>query len=93
MVMLLCVWEVMVSLVFKNVVVCWDTYGILIAQSKITLSIALGDFDSVVNVVNCHCVIGDVLHTTRAASTLQIGGESRGNTRPDLDASTVLSLC
>lgn len=78
----------MVSPIFS---ICPErTYGVLIAQSEITLSVALGDFDGVVDVVNGHRIVDDVLHTSRAASTLQVCGKGRGDTRPDFDASTIL---
>lgn len=40
------------------------TYRVFIAEGEVALSVALGDFDSVVDVVNVNCVVGDVLNTT-----------------------------
>lgn len=50
------------------------SYGVLIAQSEILLPIALSHLDSVIDVVNGHCVICDVLHTSQATATLEVGG-------------------
>jgi hypothetical protein len=68
------------------------TYGVLIAQSEVFLSVALGDFNSVINVLDGHGVVGDVLDAARATSTLQVGRQGRGHTGPDLDAGTVLDI-
>lgn len=67
-------------------------YGELIAESKVLLSVALGDLDGVVDVLDGHGVVGNILDTTRAASALQVSRQCRGNTRPDLDASTILDV-
>lgn len=67
-------------------------YGVLIAQSEVFLSVALGDFNSIINVVDGHGVVGDVLDAARATSTLQVGRKGRGHTGPDLNAGTVLDI-
>lgn len=38
------------------------TYGVLITKSKILLSIALSNLNSIVDVINVHRVVGNVLH-------------------------------
>lgn len=43
---------------------------ILVAQSEIFLSIALSHFNGVVDVIDCHGIIGNVLYATGATSTL-----------------------
>lgn len=65
-------------------------YRELVAKSEVALSIALGDLDSVVDVFNVHCVVGDVLDHARATATLEIFRQSRRNTRPHFNTSTVL---
>jgi hypothetical protein len=68
------------------------TYGVLIAQSEVTLSVALSDLNSIINILDGHSVIGNVLDASRATSALQVGRQSRGHTGPDLDASTILDI-
>jgi hypothetical protein len=68
------------------------TYGELIAKSEVLLSVALGHLDSIIDIPDGHGVVGNVLDTARATSTLQVGRQGRGNTRPDLDASTILDI-
>ena len=67
-----------------------DTYGELVAESQILLAIALGDFDRIVDIVNGHAVVGDVLHQARSAAALEIGRERSGSPRPDFDTRTIL---
>lgn len=66
------------------------TYGELVAESQVLLSIALSDLDGVVDILDSHGIVGDVPHATGATSALEVSGQSRGHTGPDLDASTVL---
>ena len=68
------------------------TYGEFVAQSEVLLAVALGDFNGVVDVLDGHGVVGDVLHAARATATLQVGRQSRRDTGPDLDTSTVLDF-
>lgn len=75
----------------KNIGNC-QLRRILIAQSEILLSIALGHLNGVVDVVDGHGVIGNVLHTARATSALEVGRQGGGNAWPDLDASAVLEF-
>lgn len=56
------------------------------------MSVALGDFNGIVDILDGHGVVGNVLDTARATSTLQVGRQSRGHTRPDFDASTILEV-
>jgi hypothetical protein len=70
-----------------------NTYGIFIAKSQVLLTIALGHLDGVVDIINGHSVVGNVLHQARSAATLEISRERRGYTGPDFDASTVLNHC
>lgn len=46
------------------------SYRILIAKSQVALSVALGDFDSIVDIINVHGIISDVLHDARATAAL-----------------------
>jgi hypothetical protein len=64
----------------------------LVAECEVLLPVALGDFDSVVNVVENHAVVGDVLDSTGTTSALKVTGKSGRSTRPDLDARTVGSI-
>ena len=68
------------------------TYGELIAQSEITLSVALSDLNSIIDVLDGHSVIGNVLDASRATSALQVSRQSRGHAGPDLDAGTILDI-
>lgn len=68
------------------------TYGVLVAESEVLLAVALGDLNGIVDVLDGHGVVGDVLHTARATATLQVGRQSRSDTGPDLDASTILDI-
>lgn len=68
------------------------TYGVLVAQSEVLLAVALGDLNSVVDVLDGHGVVGDVLHAAGATSALQVGRQSRRDTGPDLDASAILDV-
>lgn len=52
-----------------------EPYRELIAKSEVALSVALGDFDSVVDVVDVNCIVSDVLDGSRASAALQILGE------------------
>ena len=68
------------------------TYGVFIAESQVLLSVALRHLDRIVNVVNGHSIVGDVLHDSRPSSTLQVGRECRCDARPYFDSSTVLDV-
>lgn len=68
------------------------TYGVLVAQSEIALSVALCDLNSIVNVLDGHSVVGNVLDASRTTSSLQVGRKGRSHARPDLDASTILNV-
>jgi len=57
------------------------------------LSVALIDFNGVVDIVNYHGVVGDVLDHAGTTAALEITGQGRGSVGPDFDASTVLSNC
>lgn len=46
--------------------------GVLEAQCEIALSVALRDFDGIVDVVNEHGVVSDIIHTAISPSTLQV---------------------
>lgn len=61
----------------------------LVAERKILLAVALSDLDGVVDVVDEHAIVGDVVDATGASATLEVTGESSGCSRPDLDASAV----
>jgi hypothetical protein len=65
----------------------WSTS--LVADCEILLPVALGDFDSIVDVVENHTIIRNVLDSTTTTSTLEITGKSGRCTGPDLDARTV----
>lgn len=52
------------------------TYGVLVAESEVLLAVALGDLNGIVDVLDGHGVVGDVLHTARATPTLQVGRQS-----------------
>lgn len=67
-----------------------DTYGELVAESQILLAIALGHFDRVVDIVNSHAIVGNVLHQARSTATLEIGRERSGSPRPNFDTRTIL---
>jgi hypothetical protein len=96
MVMLLCIIRKDMVSIFMKTVNSQEyeriTYGVLIAESEVLLSVALGNLNGIIDVLDGHGVVGNVLDTARATSALQVGGQSRGNTRPDLDASTVLYI-
>lgn len=46
------------------------SYRVLIAKSQVALSVALGDFDSIVDIINVHGVVSDVLHDARTTAAL-----------------------
>ena len=50
----------------------WSTYGIFIAKSQVLLAVALGHLNGVVDIVNGHSVVGNVLHQARSAAALEI---------------------
>ena len=70
-----------------------DTYGELVAECQILLAVALGHFNGIVDIVNGHAVVGNVLHQARSAAALEIGRERRGSPRPDFDTRTILHNC
>lgn len=47
----------------------------LIAQSQILLSVALSNFDSVVDVFDVHVLVSDIVDAAEATATLEIYGE------------------
>lgn len=61
----------------------------LVAEREILLPVALRDLHSVVDVVDEHAVVGDVVDATGTSTTLQVAGESSRRSRPDFDARTV----
>lgn len=66
------------------------SYRILRAKSRITLSIALRDFNSPVDIVNVHGVVDDVLDAALTTAPLEFRRQERRHTRPDFDAGAVL---
>lgn len=50
----------------------------LIASGEVLLTVALGDLDSVVDVVDGHGVISDVVDATLAAAALEVTRKSGG---------------
>jgi len=70
----------------------WEVRAYLVAKSQVLLTVALSNLNRVVDVGNSHAVIRNVLNGTTATSALQIAGESRRSTRPDLDTRTVRSI-
>lgn len=69
-----------------------NTYGELVAESQILLAIALGHLDRIVDIVNGHAIVGNVLHQARSAAALEIGRERSGSPRPDFDTRTILHI-
>mgnify|MGYP006868030458 CR=1 FL=1 len=41
-----------------------DTYRELVAESQILLAIALGHFDGIINIINGHAIVSNVLYQT-----------------------------
>lgn len=66
--------------------------GELIASRQVLLTVALGDFDGIIDVVDVHGVVGDVVDTAFATTALQVTRESGGGARPDFDASAVAGV-
>jgi hypothetical protein len=66
--------------------------GELIASSQVLLTIALSDLDSVVDIVDAHGVVGDVVDTAFATTSLEVAGEGCGRAWPDLDAGAVAGV-
>lgn len=58
--------------------------GVLVAESKVALAVALGDFNSVVDVGDGHGVVGDVVDTTASSATLKVARELGCAAGPDL---------
>ena len=50
----------------------WSTYGIFIAKSQVLLAVALGHLNGVVDIVDGHSVVGNVLYQARSAAALEI---------------------
>ena len=59
-------------------------------ECEIRLSIALIDFDCIVDVINEHSVVGDVGDSACSTASLEISAECSWGVRPDFDACTVL---
>lgn len=66
--------------------------GELIASSQILLAVALCDFDGVVDVVDVHGVVGDVVDTAFAASALEVSRKCGGGAGPHFDAGAVAGV-
>ena len=64
----------------------------LIAEREVLLAVALSDFNGVVDVLDEHAVVGDVVDAAGASTALEVTGESSGRSRPHLDACTVGSI-
>lgn len=62
-------------------------------EGEVGLSVALIDFDGVVDIVDYHGVVGDVLDHAGTTAALEITGQGRGSVGPDFDASAVLLNC
>ncbi len=60
------------------------------AESQVGLSVALINFDSVINHINDNTIVGNVVDLSIASTSLQISAEGGGGVGPDLDASAIL---
>ena len=85
-------WELQgrISSVANGIKGAWKTY--LVAKREVLLTIALRDFNCIVDVGENHAIVGDVGNGSRTAASLQIVGQSGANTWPDLDAGSVGSI-
>jgi len=52
----------------------------------------LGDFDGVIDVVDAHGVVGDVVDAAFATAALEVTGECGGRAWPDFDAGAVAGV-
>ena len=66
--------------------------GELVASSQVLLAIALGDFNGVVDIVDAHGIVGDVVDAALATAALEVAGEGCGRAWPDFDASAVAGV-
>ena len=64
----------------------------LVASSQVLLTITLGDFDGVIDVVDAHGVVGDVVDAAFATTALKVTGECCGRAWPDLNAGAVAGV-
>lgn len=60
------------------------------ALCEIRLAVALVDFDGIVDVIDVHFVVGDVLDTASASAALEVATEGGGGVGPNFDAGSVL---
>ena len=88
----------MVRLAFQRVIsistmiLIWNTYRELVAQSLVLLAVALSDGDRIVVVLVVELIISDVPHTSKASATVQVVLEKAFNAGPHLDSGSVAGI-
>jgi len=66
--------------------------GELVASSQVLLTIALSNFDCIVDIVDAHGIVGDVVHATFATTALEVAREGCRGAGPDFDAGAVAGV-
>jgi hypothetical protein len=66
--------------------------GELVACSQVLLTIALSNFNGVIDVVDTHGIVGDVVDASFATAALEVAGEGCGGAWPDFDAGAVAGV-
>ena len=75
-----------------SMILIWETYRELVAESLVLLTIALSDGDGIIVVLVVKTIISDVPHTSKASATVQVVLEKAFNARPYLDSGSVTGI-
>lgn len=74
-----------------NITYCQGRW-VFVAERQVFLTVALGDFDGVVDVADGHGVVCDIIHISCAAASLKVSGEGGWAVGPHLYACHVRSV-